>query len=220
MTRYASYALLPLMLTALLTGCSYQLRGPSMGVKIAVMDFVQAEEDTPEGPREVTAERHVESWWLGSRDVWHNPNFGGQTADQASLELAKVPNIASLSRLQVKRYFIGKQSLLENSTGELTHNQALKYFYETPPKGFARELNVDYLLRGRIHEAYYSRSRAIDLPWSRVELELELIDGATGKIVWNSRKRLKKWSWSPTATAERLLDDMIAQMDQKYWSKQ
>lgn len=207
--RVKNLGMLALCVVAL-SGCSTKLRGPQLQNKIAVMDFRM--------PPNVTDVKDTEGWWFSSRDKWENPNFGRQLADSASLRVGRAPNVLSLSRVRLKRYFEEKKRRLREATGEdYSAQEALKYLYDAPAQGYARELGVDYLLRGEIEVAYYARNKAVDWPWSVVEVKLELVDGETGQVVWSGSERNWGNFISPLLNGEKTLDQLTLRMDKQFW---
>jgi hypothetical protein len=194
----------------LLTGCARKvaLFGPSQETRIAVMDFPI--------PETMTDERRIEGRLLGRRDVWGNPNLGHQTADALSRQLDRTPHVSMVPRVQLKYYFADKKKLLEDSLGALDDRQALALLHEAPAALFGRQLGADYILRGRIDQACTARNRTIDHFWSKLELSLELIDCASGELVWTGRSRQTRHWHSMTSTAEIAIERLIQDLDRQF----
>ena len=194
----------------LATGCARKVAsyGPSQETRLAVMDFLV--------PETMSDQRQLEGRMLNRRDQWGNPNLGYQVADALSRQLDRTPNVAMIPRVQLKYYFADKKKLLEDSLGQLDDRRALVMLHDVPAASFGQQLGADYILRGRVDEAFTARNRAIDHFWSRIGLSLELIDCASGDTVWSGRtSQVRHWR-SMTSTAEIAIAQLIQNLDRQF----
>ena len=210
---------------------------PPPSFRLAVLDFrVPDTWRNPEIPDQSSKE--MQGWWFGSRKLWHNPGWGRVAGDVFSLELNRLPFISIVSRVDIKYYMADKservRTVLEERRRELERSSDPRDLEEAkriqemspadydrmlerlPPREIGRELNVDRVLVGRIHDAYLAHNRTIHWYWSYVDLEVQLVDVDTGRVVWYRRAPFKKNFTSISFLLETAAREVVEMMKREY----
>lgn len=186
--------------------------------------------------------KELRGWWFGSRDIWRNPGMGRVAADIFSHELNQLPFVKIVSRVDIKYYMAEKRQIirrlrdqqrskLEKSPNprdrqlaeriaKMTEADYDRELERLPVREIGRELGADRVLVGRIIDAYQAHNRTIHWYWSVVELQLELVDVDTGKVVWHKHARFKKSFASTTFLLEAAARELIEAMKREYFFQQ
>lgn len=206
---------------------------PAPSFRLAVLDFaVPSEWRDPVMPDKLKKER--KGWWFGSRDIWRNPGYGRAAADALAREMNQLPFVHMVSRADVAYYMGAKLKLIRETLDEqrrkLEKSDNLKDWQEAeriraltdadydrlvetlPPREIGRELKVDRVLVGRVHEAYLAHNRTIHWYWSRVDIEAQLIDVESGKALWSRRAPFSGNIASPSLLLENAAKWMVEAM--------
>jgi len=232
-----------LALPAIMIGCAsapIQPRPIPPSFRLVVLDFaIPAEWRNPETPDNIKKE--MKGWWFGSRDVWRNPAMGGEAANLFAHELNRLPYVRLVSRTDTKYYMAGKRELIRRKLDEkrrdleqsqnpddralalriqnMTDADYDRELASLPPREIGRELEVDRVLTGRIHDLYLAHNRTLHWFWSAVDLEVNLLDVDSGKIIWNKRARFKKNLVSTSLLIEIAAQQMIEMMQRELFSQ-
>jgi len=233
-----------LIAIALALGCAsapVQPPPPPPSIRLAVLDFsIPDQWRDPEAPDRIN--KDLQGWWFGSRDVWRNPGMGRVAADIFSSQLNRLPFITTVSRVDIKYYMADKREhirrllderrrKLEKSTDprdraeaerirNMTEADYERELERLPPRDVGRALKADRVLVGRIHDAYLGHNRTIHWYWSYVDLELNLVDVDTGRVVWHKRAQFKKNFASVALLFEIAARRMIEMMEYEYFYQQ
>lgn len=236
-----------LTLAMLSIGCAVapvQTPTPRPSFRLVVLDFrVPDTWRDPEKPDQTKKE--LRGWWFSSRKLWHNPGWGRLAGDvfwheinrQVALDL--LPSISLVSRVDTRYYMAEKDGQihrvlaerlrkLETSADPHDREKAERIRamsaadYERmlerlPSREIGRELNADRVLVGRIHEAYRAHNRTIGWYWSYMDLEVDLVDVDTGKVIWRRRAPFKKNLASTSRLFETAARKMVEWMKREYF---
>jgi len=220
---------------AMMIGCAeVPVQAPPLppSFHLAVLDFaVPPEWRDPQMPDKMKKE--MKGWWFGARDVWHNPGMGRQGGDMFAHELNKLSFIHVRSRVDIKYYLSNKRELIRRKLDERRRDlekspnpndraeaQRLQKMTEgdydreiemLPPREIGRELKVDRVLFGRIHDIYLAHNRTIHWFWSSVDLEVSLLDVDSGKVLWYKRARFTK-NFASTSLLLEIAAQQMAEM--------
>jgi len=201
--------------------------------RLAVLDFkVPADWRDPVIADSIKKER--QGWWFGSRDVWHNPGMGRLAGDLFAHELNKLSFVRVVPRSDIKYYIANKRELVRRKLDEkrrvladspkpedralAEHIQKMtdadydREVENLSPREIGRELKVDRVLIGQIHNLYLAHNRTIDWFWSSVDLEVNLLDVDSGKVIWPRRARFKKNLVLTAELLEIAAQQMVAMM--------
>lgn len=174
-------------------------------LKILVMNFA-----TPPGVRENP--RDIRGWWFAASNVYQNPRSGIMMAERISSHLAPLSFVNLFSRVDLKYYFARKRQNLSQAYKSLGDEEIAKLMDEVPAIEFARELNADKVVSGRIVENYLDENRTIHWWSSVLDVEVELTDTATGTVEWSKRYRkrgiLDSQSTVQDEVARRIVEDL------------
>ncbi|MBI3735193.1 hypothetical protein HY256_01615 [Candidatus Sumerlaeota bacterium] len=154
-------------------------------MKLLIMDF-----DMPKGMKENV--KDVRGWWLGADTIRQNPRAGAMFADLLTHEIAGFKFINLFSRVDLKYYFARKRQALKEAYDYLDDDELDDRMALVPKLDYARELNADIMLSGRIIENYLSENRTFHWWKSIVEVECELTDVLSGEVKWKKKYRLKR----------------------------
>ena len=230
-----------LLLAILAIGCAVAPVEPPVpppSFRLVVLDF-----RVPETWRDPLmlgqSSKELQGWWFGSRKLWHNPGWGRVAGDTFSLELNHLPFVNLVSRVDIKYYMAEKNEQihrvlderrrkLEESTDPNDRQEAerIRQMSEADyermlerlsPREIGRELNADRVLVGRIHDAYLAHNRTIHWYWSYMDLEVDLVDVGTGRVVWHRRAPFKKSFASASALLEAAAREMVEWMKIEYF---
>ena len=227
-------------MVGLLIGCgSVPVEPPNPpSFRLAVLDFrVPDEWRNPEMPDRI--DKELKGWWLSSRDIWHNPEVGRLAGDIFHHKISRLPFVNAVSRIDIKYYMANKRDLIRQALdrkrdqleatreprdrAEADRLRALseadydRMLERLPPREIGLELKADRVLVGRIHEGYLAHHRTFDLYWSYLDLEVNLVDVDTGRVVWHRRAQYKKNFASAAFVLELAADQMIEAMKYEYF---
>jgi len=219
-------------------GAPVQPRPLPPSFRLAVLDFaVPAEWRNPQAPDKINKE--MKGWWFGARDVWHNPGMGWMAGEVFANRLGKLPFVRMISRSDIKYYLASKRDLIRRKLDErrrkleasvspddklealriknMTEADYDREIESLPPREIGRELSADRVLVGRIYNIYLARNRTVSWYWSAVDVEVDLVDVDTGKVVWHRRAPYKKNLSSTTLLLEAVADEMVRMMEREYF---
>ncbi len=189
------------------------------------------------------ARREMHGWWFGARDVWRNPGMGRVAADLFAHELNRLPFVHMVSRVDIKYYMANKRDLirtkleerrllLEQSENPRDRDEARKIRAMTEAdlerqlaqlctkeaaSGVGRELKTDRILVGQIHNIALNHNRTIHWFWSTVDLEVDLVDVDSGRVVWHKRAQFSKNFASTSLLLEIAARQMVEMMKREYF---
>jgi hypothetical protein len=199
-------------LVLILSSCSKAPTEPLLS-KILVVDF-DVSEDTASVPRE------IKGWWFGARDVYRNPNSGEIFSDIFAKRLnEEISCVDVYSRMDYRYYKANKIDRLKNAWPDLDDETVNSIFAELPPQDFARDLQQDKVLIGKLNECYTTHNRTIHWWSSVVDLEAILLDAETGQPEWTAHVRMRKSFLSQNSTMEKAVKKLIKQIKKNYFYK-
>ncbi len=202
------------LLVFFLAGChSYRPPTQQLRVRILVTDF-QMTDEIRSIPRE------VRGWWFGARDVHQNSNSGEIFADILAKELNQAVSVADVySRTDFKYYKANKRERMKDAFPHLDDVAIAGLFAEIPPLDFARDLQTDVMLIGRLNRSYTSHNRAFHLWSSVVDADVILVNVESGEPVWSGRIALRKNFRGQPHTMRVAAEKLIIRMKKEYFDK-
>ncbi|HUT23832.1 MAG TPA: hypothetical protein VM492_05775 [Sumerlaeia bacterium] len=194
----------------ILTACSGLKPVPPLTRRVAVLDF-----KVPGNVAENSLQ--VKGWWFGARTVFQNPRAGAIFGDVLSNRLADLEYIEQHSRSDLKYYMARKRGLLGDKFKGFSDEQYNEMLLGVSPVDYGAELGVDYVIAGRIIEAYTSHHRTIHTWYSYASVEVDLWDMATGQVVWTRIFSKKKRFFSQKEAMDRLAPKVVRALDKTYF---
>lgn len=194
-------------------GCRLKKPPEKLQVKMMAMDF-EVTDDIATVPKE------RKGWWFGSRDIYRNPNAGEIFSDIFVKRFDnKIPHVLVYSRMDLKYYMANKKSRLKKAYPALDEGAIDHLITVVPVMDFARDLQQDKVLIGKIKHCYTSHNRAFHWWSSVVDLDAVLMDAESGKPVWSGSISLRKKFHSQYSTMEVAADRLINKMKKEYFDK-
>ena len=195
------------------SGCRLKKPPEKLQVKMMAMDF-EVSDDIATVPKE------RQGWWFGSRDIYRNPNAGEIFSDIFVTRFdKKIPHVLVYSRMDLKYYMANKKSRLKKAYPALDDRAIDRLITEVPVVDFARDLQQDKILIGKIRQCYTSHNRAFHWWSSVVDVDAVLMDAESGKPVWSGNISLRKKFYSQYSTMELVADRLIKRMKKEYFDK-
>ncbi|MFW6303772.1 MAG: hypothetical protein ACOC2L_04050, partial [Candidatus Sumerlaeota bacterium] len=136
-------------------------------------------------PEYVTEPTITEGWWFGAETVYRNANAGKMLADYVAAQVKKIPGVDLHSRDKIAVYLLGKRQLLVENFPNLRDAEYSEMLTKASPLDYGRELAVDHVLTGRVLRSETRRNNTIETWHSTVEVEVELWDVKSGKMLWS-----------------------------------
>lgn len=159
--------------------------------------------------------RAIQGWWFGARTIRQNPQAGQQVADMLSRRLASLGYVNLYSPFDLRYYFEAKRTALMEAYPHLEPAEVTNLLAEVPRVRYGQELGADRILSGRIHSLYMAENRTIHWWWSVADIELQVIDVATGDVLWTRRYRERGHFDSQTTVIEEILDQFVSDFQQE-----
>lgn len=180
-------------------------------VKLLVVDF-DVSRDIAETPRQ------IKGWWFGSRDIYQNPNAGEIFSDLISERLNReISCVDVYSRTDFRYYLANKKDRLSKAYPDLSEESLDNLFSEVPAVDFARDLQMDLVLIGKLNRCYTGHSRTFHTWSSLVDADAILLDTETGEPEWSGHFKSRKKFRSQSAAMEKLAKRMIKQIKKEYF---
>jgi hypothetical protein len=191
------------IVAAAATGCARrQVFVPRHQVprRAVVLDFAEADKVR-------TLPKEVVGWWFGGRDVLRDENIGQTIADEVHATLGELSYLDLYSRLDLKYYNKARKEKLRSTFKDPAYTEVEydKMMDRISPLAIGRDLMVDYVVAGRVNDAYLARNRTIEWTWSRVDVDIELWDVRTGKVIWRLKVDDSRQLASPALLMRELL---------------
>jgi hypothetical protein len=206
------------VLVILVAACAACARKPlrePLKVKIAVLDM-----QIPEG---FSAQKEIQGWWFGARDVYRNPNAGRLFSDQLAKQLRKLPYLEVHSRIDYKYYVARKLERLRKAYPDLSDKEVAALYDESKPLDIGKDLNhywgVDKVVYGRIISGGTSHNRTFHWWRSSIAVEVFLLDVETGEVEWRGNFQKTKNFRSEYRTMELVAEDIVRRMVKEYFLK-
>jgi hypothetical protein len=194
-------------------GCRLKKPPEKLQVKMMTMDF-EVSDDIATVPKE------RKGWWFGSRDIYRNPNAGEIFSDIFVTHFdKKIPHVLVYSRMDLKYYLSNKKSRLKKAYPALDDRAIDRLITEVPVVDFARDLQQDKILIGKIRQCYTSHNRAFHWWSSVIDVDAVLMDAESGQPVWSGNISLRKKFYSQYSTMEMVADRLINRMKKEYFDK-
>ena len=215
MDHYVKRAWKFFLLGAVLFTACHAKRPPRepLDVRLLVVDFSEAEE-IKSNPRE------IKGWWFGSRDVYRNPNTGEIFADIFSKRIdQQISCVDSYSRTDLKYYMANKKDRLKKQFPELEENEIDQLFSDISVCDFAKDLQIDMVLIGKLNQCHTSHNRTIHWWSSVVDVDAILLDAETCEPEWSGRIAMRKNFRSQYGAMEKAAERLIKQMKREYFYK-
>lgn len=188
------------------SGCRLKKPPEKLQVKMMAMDF-EVTDDIATVPKE------RKGWWFGSRDIYRNPNAGEIFSDIFVTRFdKKIPHVSVYSRMDLKYYMANKKSRLKKAYPALDDSAIDRLITEVPAVDFARDLQQDKILIGKIRQCYTSHNRTFHWWSSVIDVDAVLMDAESGKPVWSGNISLRKKFHSQYSTMEMVADRLIKRM--------
>lgn len=205
--------LILLAIAALFPGCRIKQPAEKLQVKLLVMDF-EISDEVASQPKE------LKGWWSGSRDIYRNANAGEIFADVFVKQFdKKIPHVLVYSRTDWKYYAADKKNRLKKTFSDQNDKAIAQLFSEIAPTDFAKDLQQDLVLFGKIKTCHTSHNRTFHWWSSIVDIEAILMDADTGKALWTKNLRFRKKFRSQYSTMEKASNRLIKLMKQEYFDK-
>lgn len=211
-------ALINLMGLALLAGgCQHRFPSEQIPkVKFLVLPFTQ-----PATMSDSTMA--IRGWWFGARTIRQNERAGDMLADILSRQMARLDYLNLFSSIDLKYYFANKARRLKEyykkapEGRDLSDEETAKLIAAVPKLEFAKDLGADKLLTGQIVELYMGQNRTIPVWWSVLDVEVEVVDVATGKVEWTKRYHISKMDASMIHVQELFAGRLIEDLKKEYF---
>lgn len=207
---WAGAVLITMVLLVALSGCTAFRKPTPLDRRVLVLDF-RVTENIAETPKV------HKGWWFGSRDVYQNPRAGELFADVLARRMRALEYVEQHSRDDLKYYMSQKRSLLADrfsGFGDADYEQML---LEISPIDYGADLNADYVITGRILEAYTSHHAVVQTWHSFVRAEVDLWDMASGQIVWTRVFTGKRWFFSQQEAMEEASVKAVTALDRSFF---
>lgn len=206
----ALLGLLILTASATLVGCQHFPSQQIPKMKWLIVPFEQ-----PAAMSE--APRSIRGWWFGARTLRRNPRAGAMMAETLSRKMSNLEFLNLYSAIELKYYFADKRQLLKESYPNLTDPELDRTLAQAPKVEFAKELGADKVLTGRIISQYMGENRTIHWWWAVLEVEVQVIDAASGKTEWSGHYNLRNQFASQSDMQERFADRLIRDLKKQYF---
>jgi len=202
-----------LAIMALIPGCRIKQPAEKLQVKLLVMDFDISDEVASQ-PKE------LKGWWSGSRDIYRNANAGEIFADVLVKQFdKKIPHVLVYSRTDWKYYAADKKNRLKKTFSDQNDNAIAQLFSAIPATDFAKDLQQDLVLFGKIKMCHTSHNRTFHWWSSIIDVEAILMDADSGKALWTKNLRFRKKFHSQYSTMEKASNRLIKLMKKEYFDK-
>lgn len=199
-------ALLLIGAFVLATGCSARFpaeRIPRLQWLVLPLSEPPGMDETP---------RAIQGWWFGARTIRQNPRSGEEAAQVLARHLAGLGYINLYSPIDLRYYFADKRQALQTAYPHLAGKEIEKLLADVPKIKFGKELGADRILSGRIVSLYMGENRTIHWWWATADVELEVINVATGETIWSKRyferEQFASQDGVLEAIAERAMQDL------------
>lgn len=165
---------------------------------------------------------NIRGWWLGARTIRQNERAGDLVADVLSRQMARLDYLNLFSSIDLKYYFANKARRLKEHYNkqegrDLSDEEVAKLMAGVPKLEFAKDLGADKLLTGNIVQLYMGENRTIHWWWSVIDVEVQVIDVASGKVEWSKRYHVRKSSASMVHITEEFSQRLIQDLQREYF---
>jgi hypothetical protein len=200
------------LMAFLLSGCATLKEAPPLARRVVVLDFT-VPEDMRQHPNQ------VRGWWLRSRTIVQSPNAGTEFADVLARHLTGLRYLEQHSRADLAITMSEKRKNLMDKFKDFSDADYSRMLEKISPVDYGEELGVEQVITGKIIESYTSENR-IFLFWrSRLKVQVDVWDMATGKVAWSRTFSGSKWFYSRPYVMNHLAPEIIEALDRDFYQR-
>ena len=206
----ARWLMLLLCLSVLTASCARRRMTEPLNIRVLVSDFKVADQ-IEQAPKE------NKGWWFSSRDIYRNPNNGDIFADILSEQMNKTLSAVDIySRTDFKFYEASKKTKLQEAYPDLSDEEIDTLFSEISPVDFARDLQLDKVIAGKIEQSYTTHNRAFHWWSSKIKAQIKVLDAESGNVEWESEVEERRFFRSQYATMEKAAKILTKRFKKNY----
>jgi len=209
-----------LVVVALPLGCRTPSWAPPETVRIAVMPFA--------APGEITERPfQIRGWWFGAHDIRQSPNVGHWMSDSLAREMMQLTSAEVIPQHDLRRYLLGQERRLRRAYPDLTDEEIATLMREIPLSDFGRDLGLDKIITGQVHQAQMTHHRTVHTWVSTIECTVQVWDvreltvtedgAAPPAPEWETRMSERDWFGSWMGAADALSEALTKRMRRDYF---